>query len=358
MKLRLFLLGVFLAGVVQPAAADLHFTFDCIEERFVSRPVGQQYQFRAPIRGLTGGSHPVQVSFETHYPDTWFAQWCQQSTGLCYYEDGQITLSGFSLDRLEIDFFPDPSVPAMGWVNVTIRSLEDPSEVARCTFTLYSGLPTSTADFHLDCLDNTRWLDESGYFEFYSPLVNRLPVADTLMVTIVETMPEFWNMHFCHDGICYYPYGEFRVLPNTPDSLTIMSTVGDGPANGGIAMVLQSKRNPSLAQYCGYWAYVRQPEAVEAAVPSGGGFQVLPNPSSMEATFLFGRRLRESGQLAIYRSDGRVVREYPSVEANSGAVGVRWDGRDEQGRAVPPGVYFYRWDSGGERTRGTLVRVR
>jgi hypothetical protein len=89
---------------------------------------------------------------------------------------------------------------------------------------------------------------------------------------------------------------------------------------------------------------------------------VLPNPSSGEATFLLGRGSSGTGQLTIFRSDGRVVREYPAPGANSGASsgasGLRWDGHDAQDRAVPPGIYFYRWRSGTELRRGTLVRTR
>jgi hypothetical protein len=246
----------------------------------------------------------------------------------------------------------------MGWVDLTIRSLEDPAEVVRCTYTLYSGLPVSAGNFSYDWSDNTRWLDEGGYFEFYSPLANHLSVPDTLMVRVVPTMPIEWNMHFCHQGICYYPYGEFRVMPNEPDSLTIMCTVGEGPANGGVTMILQSKRNPSLAAYAGYWAYVREPEGVETAVHSSeGDLRVLPNPSSDQTTFLFRRALDAAGGLTIYRADGRVVRELSSA-GGTGVSGLRWDGRDAQDRPVPPGIYFYRWQAGSEVQRGTLVRAR
>lgn len=55
------------------------------------------------------------------------------------------------------------------------------------------------------------------------------------------------------------------------------------------------------------------------------------------------------GRIAVHDPAGRIVR---SLEPRDGRA--RWDGRDEAGREVPPGLYFVRW-SGSERTR--TVRV-
>ena len=42
----------------------------------------------------------------------------------------------------------------------------------------------------------------------------------------------------------------------------------------------------------------------------------------------------------------------------AGANLVRWNGRDERGRAVTPGVYFYRLASAGQTTSGKVVLVK
>jgi hypothetical protein len=353
----LVLAGMFLAAA-GPAAA-MRFSFDCVNERYLSKPVGQSHQFRAPIQGIPPGDQLVEVTFKPHIPDTWLVQWTQHSTGLTYYGTQQITLAAGYLDRLDIDFFPDSSTPGQGWVDLTIRSVVDPYERTRCTFTLFSGMPVPAVDFEINCLDNTRWVEEPQYFEFHSPMANHLPEIDTLMVLIVPELVEGWDMHFCHGGICYNPYAEFPVYPEAPDSMTIMVYVAEIPGASGIDMILQSKRNPSLAQYCNYRAYLQQPQGLETtAALAGSELRVLPNPSAGETSFTWTRSPAGTGALSLFRADGRIVREFPAIDLARGITGVRWDGRDQGGRAVPPGIYFYRWSSGAASLRGTLVRTR
>jgi hypothetical protein len=346
-----------LATVAYAGAAV--FTFDCPEDRYISKPVGQSHQFRAPLRGLQAGGHAVLVTFQPHVPGTWFAQWRQQSTGPVYFGDQQITLNGGLQDRLDIDIFPDAGSPGMGWVDVSIRAVEDPYEIARCTFTLFSGVPVPPVDFHIDCRESARWVTEPQYFEFHSPLVNHLSVTDTLMVTLETQLVDGWDMHFHHAGVCHLSYAECPIAPNSPDSIVIMCYVAETPGSSAADMFLQSKRNPSLVQSCGYRAYLQQPQGVEpvASFRAGDVF-VVPNPSSREAAFLLRRSAAESGALGIFSADGRVVREFPRLDLQRGVTRVGWDGRDAGGRTVPPGIYFYRWLSGESVLRGTLVRTR
>jgi hypothetical protein len=359
MKLRALVLFAALCSVASGPVAAMHFAFDCINERYISKPVGQSHEFRAPIQGIPPGDRPVLVTFKPHIPDSWLAQWTQFSTGQTHFGTDQIVLIGGYSDRLDIEFFPDPSTPGKGWVDVTIASVEDPYERTRCTFTLFSGLPVPAVDFEIDCQDNVRWVEEAQYFEFHSPLRNHLPEADSLMVLIIPDLVEGWDMHFCHGGICYNPYGEFPVASESPDSIVIMCYVSEIPGSSGIDMILQSKRNPSLAQYCSYRAYLQQPQGVEPAeVAKAPDLRVRPNPSSQATSFTWARAGSGSAALSLFRADGRLVREFPAIDLARGGAAIRWDGRDQSGAAVSPGIYFYRWSAGEETIRGTLVRTR
>jgi hypothetical protein len=85
------------------------------------------------------------------------------------------------------------------------------------------------------------------------------------------------------------------------------------------------------------------------------GVHVFPNPFGNSMTFRLGARRADPVRILLHDVTGRRIRHL-----NSGAVGadpvIRWDGRDDAGKPVPPGVYFYRLESGGRSTTGKIVR--
>jgi hypothetical protein len=70
-------------------------------------------------------------------------------------------------------------------------------------------------------------------------------------------------------------------------------------------------------------------------------FPNRPNPFSPETRIAY--RLPRSGmvKLRVYAVSGRHVRDLVSGEAAAGLHDVFWDGCDDDGRRVAPGVYFY-----------------
>jgi hypothetical protein len=71
-------------------------------------------------------------------------------------------------------------------------------------------------------------------------------------------------------------------------------------------------------------------------------FQNRPNPFSPETWIAF--ELPEPGRvdLGIYSVDGRLVRTLVKEERAVGSHEVTWDGRDDRGRRMTGGVYFYK----------------
>jgi len=59
-----------------------------------------------------------------------------------------------------------------------------------------------------------------------------------------------------------------------------------------------------------------------------------------------------SGELLVYTMAGRLVRHLAPASVRSGETGYRWDGRDEQGREAPAGVYLFA--PAGMRSAGVL----
>jgi flagellar hook assembly protein FlgD len=66
---------------------------------------------------------------------------------------------------------------------------------------------------------------------------------------------------------------------------------------------------------------------------------------------------REDWTLTVYNIAGQTVREFSGRDA-SGHVTVAWDGRDNSGRSVASGMYFYRLQAGQftDSKKMTLVK--
>jgi hypothetical protein len=341
-----------------PAAAS-HFVFDCPDNRYVSKPLGQMWQFQSPIQAVAPGNDPVAVTFTPHLPQGWAAQWTLQSTGDSYLTDDVITLVAGIQDRLNVQIYPDATSPRYGWVDITIRSLDDPSEYTQCTYTLYSGMPVLETDWTIDCTENIIYQDAPVYFELHNPVFNNLTVPDTLLVHMVNSMPWGWDTHFHWDGVCYYPEAQLRMHPmGVRDSLVIMGFPGETAGVGLSDVTLQSKRNPSITRYCHYRIILHTPGAASTVAADRPGVRVEPNPSSAETAFQLRHPGETSANLSIFGADGRLVRSFTGIGLTAGIGAARWDGRDRQGVTVAPGIYYYRLTAGDAVHRGTLVRTR
>jgi hypothetical protein len=80
--------------------------------------------------------------------------------------------------------------------------------------------------------------------------------------------------------------------------------------------------------------------------------QNFPNPFNPVTTISFSIPTNEHTQLSIYNIAGQHVRTLINTPLTGGPHHAAWDGRDDAGRAVASGVYFYRLTT----PNGTLVR--
>lgn len=76
--------------------------------------------------------------------------------------------------------------------------------------------------------------------------------------------------------------------------------------------------------------------------------QNYPNPFSTSTAISYQLIKPSNVQVTIYDILGREVRRFSlGVQAN-GTHGIRWDGRDQLGEKIAPGIYFYRLQAGNE----------
>jgi hypothetical protein len=85
-------------------------------------------------------------------------------------------------------------------------------------------------------------------------------------------------------------------------------------------------------------------------------FQNRPNPFAPETRIAFDLPVAGQADLAIYGSDGRLVRQLLSSPREAGRHSVSWDGRDEAGAKVAGGVYFFQLRAPGvEESRRMIL---
>lgn len=88
--------------------------------------------------------------------------------------------------------------------------------------------------------------------------------------------------------------------------------------------------------------------------------QVAPNPTvgAVTISFELGAAPLGPAELLCYDLSGRVVRRLTRAQMPSGRDRWSWDGADEQGRRVAPGLYFLELRAGGFVARGRVLALR
>jgi len=86
--------------------------------------------------------------------------------------------------------------------------------------------------------------------------------------------------------------------------------------------------------------------------------QSYPNPMRENCAINFWLPKEEKAELSIYDVAGRKIREWVIGRREGGKQAIQWDGKDEKGRKVPGGVYFYRLRTGSWAKTRKMVVVR
>jgi hypothetical protein len=83
-----------------------------------------------------------------------------------------------------------------------------------------------------------------------------------------------------------------------------------------------------------------------------------PNPFRDRTQISYALPTAGNVSLRVYDATGRTVRTLASGHQRAGSYSVTWDSRDNRGRQVPRGVYFYRLDTPGFRSVKKAVVTR
>ncbi len=103
---------------------------------------------------------------------------------------------------------------------------------------------------------------------------------------------------------------------------------------------------------------IHNPVGVDPLESATIELRAAPNPSVSGTTLLLNSAVSGEQSLLLQDIAGRVVRRLGSGRFDAGRRAVAWDGRDDAGRAVPPGVYLARYltPRGMRQTRIVILR--
>lgn len=100
------------------------------------------------------------------------------------------------------------------------------------------------------------------------------------------------------------------------------------------------------------------PAAIESVSRAGSvGLRACPNPFKQGATLTCTTPAAVAAELRILDAAGRLMRTLGAPAASTGPRLLAWDGRDQAGARVPPGVYFCRLEAGDLRAVARIVRI-
>jgi hypothetical protein len=86
--------------------------------------------------------------------------------------------------------------------------------------------------------------------------------------------------------------------------------------------------------------------------------QNVPNPFNPETVIAFSTARAGKVRLMVYDVTGRTVRRLLDEQRPPGEYRVRWNGRADDGRAMPSGHYYYRLELGGQVLTRTMVLLK
>ena len=155
-----------------------------------------------------------------------------------------------------------------------------------------------------------------------------------------------------------------------PDGLPATSAPGDqtapvvGTGNGGGCLVAWEDGRDLATTGLDIYAQAFTSEGEKLDVPTGPPPPRLalgaprPNPSRGTSIFSLGVPIASQGRVDVLDVAGRRVRTLAAREFAAGTREVVFDGRDDAGRELRPGVYRVLARVGGETTSRTIVLVQ
>jgi len=161
--------------------ADASFEIPCEDTTESAESGTTLAEFFAPLTNTADFDDDIQIRLNTVYPEGWFGQFCQVSTGICYFGDATITVPAGFTDTLRVDFFP--TIDGYGQIDLELFSESNPSFWRRCYYRLDVGATTNVPEVMTPETTSPSWAQPNPFSQG-TDLRFRLQEAGTAQLTI------------------------------------------------------------------------------------------------------------------------------------------------------------------------------
>ncbi len=163
------------------------------------------------------------------------------------------------------------------------------------------------------------------------------------------------------NGNVWQPAAPVAGQPNATDWATGLTAAVDFLVGPDGSLYWLSQFNGSFSGSTGSLNRIRftgVPLDSETVGPIEASMSATPNPFGARTELWFRLARAEGVRLTVHDATGRRVRQLWSGRAEAGDQRVEWDGRGEDGREVPAGVYLARLEREGASVTTRVLRIR
>lgn len=226
--------------------------------------------------------------------------------------------------------------------------------------------------FHSDTLDFHG--QPGAIFDHYADIHNIS--GQSLNISIIRTQNDLpnvtWTSGICAGVLCFPPEVDtvnysnlFGPLPpdSTIDFHLQVFTDPTIPGVGIVSVKIENQANPSDTASLTFTFSTLPISVQEKTLPVTGNYQLFPNypnPFNPETTIPFeiGGFQSVRAKLTIYNIIGQRVAIPLNQVLSPGIYEVSWDSRDNSGRPVSSGMYFYELSAGNFRMMGKMILLK
>lgn len=190
--------------------------------------------------------------------------------------------------------------------------------------------------------------------EFHTYLINNTAAPIQIRVArIANQIPSGWSSSLCVD-FCYPPETD-TITVEVPASgqkpLTINMTIDNNPDVGTVTVKTENMANPS-EYVINDFVLSTEPFSIKKSGENlTGRFQLYanyPNPFNPATTIPFeiGHSISQKTTLTVYNILGQKIRTLVNAKLRPGYYQIDWTGKNDSGKELPSGIYFYELRSG------------
>jgi len=217
---------------------------------------------------------------------------------------------------------------------------------------LWTAAPVASQSFSVAATSAEGSGDLNGYIPVKIMVTNNTSSTLNLRVAITEKsqLPSGWQTQICFFLNCFPPNVEEvdgELEANGHEELDITFMTDENAGTGCVDVTVTNLDNTSEKQVLTFCATAGTTS--RSSLPSAGSMslaQNYPNPFSAgnSGTTKISYFLPSSTPvtLKVYNLLGREIRTLVNETRSAGKSTAIWDGRNNSGRSVPPGVYLYK----------------